>query len=476
MQLARRTQARSAAHALTLGIALAGLAAACGDDTGSGGGGGAGGGAGGAAAQNAPTFHKDIEPILHASCLSCHLEGRIGGFSLEHYEDAKAQAGYIAAVTGNGIMPPWHAIETDACQPSLPFHGDPRLPQEQKDLLKAWADAGAPEGDPADAPPPYVPTAIGLESPDLELVPDLAGQVQGDSDLFECVVYDPALSAQRYLDGIHIIPGNERVAHHALMFRMKRADVTQISGGAERFDCFGAPGNDLIGAWAPGTQPQVLPSGVGMTFGADDVIVVQMHYHPTGTSLEEDRSTIQMHFATSTPAWEYQIALVGNAPSAPELLPDPDDRNGTPEFRIPADAKDHVESMRFVVPDTGGIEVPVLVVGTHMHYVGYDGRFWVERANPKASEKADECFVQTPAWDFNWQRGYRYEGDISVLPTVSTGDVLGVECRYNNSMSNPFVVDALKQQGMSAPADVVLGEQTLNEMCLGVLGYLLPIQ
>jgi hypothetical protein len=41
---------------------------------------------------------------------------------------------------------------------------------------------------------------------------------------------------------------------------------------------------------------------------------------------------------------------------------------------------------------------------------------------------------------------------------------------YDNSMENQFVVNALKQQGLSAPRDVYMGETTLDEMCLGAFG------
>jgi hypothetical protein len=41
-------------------------------------------------------------------------------------------------------------------------------------------------------------------------------------------------------------------------------------------------------------------------------------------------------------------------------------------------------------------------------------------------------------------------------------------------MANPFVVKALNEQGLAAPQDVTLGEQTLDEMCLVGLGFLVP--
>jgi hypothetical protein len=110
---------------------------------------------------------------------------------------------------------------------------------------------------------------------------------------------------------------------------------------------------------------------------------------------------------------------------------------------------------------------------THMHYVGTDIRLDIERPF-SASQPLEECLVHTPQWDFNWQRMYTYDTPIDQLPKGKAGDILKLTCHYDNSMGNPFVKKALEEQGLSAPVDVVLGEETLNEMCLAPLGILVP--
>ena len=51
-----------------------------------------------------------------------------------------------------------------------------------------------------------------------------------------------------------------------------------------------------------------------------------------------------------------------------------------------------------------------------------------------------------------------------------------MRCTYNNSMSNPFVAAALAEQGLDGPVDVYLGEETLDEMCLGVMGVAIALK
>jgi hypothetical protein len=104
-----------------------------------------------------------------------------------------------------------------------------------------------------------------------------------------------------------------------------------------------------------------------------------------------------------------------------------------------------------------------------MHYVGRGMRITLEHESGDS-----ECLIETPAWDFNWQRGYAYDATYDQLPTMLGGDTLRMRCDYDNSMDNRFVVQALDDQGLSEPVDVPLGEDTLNEMCLGAFGITYP--
>ena len=174
---------------------------------------------------------------------------------------------------------------------------------------------------------------------------------------------------------------------------------------------------------------------------------------------------------TGIPTYVSTLSLIGNAhaqqASGMGLQPGAGDTAG-PEFRIPANAQDHIESMRFALP-AATPEYRLWTVASHMHYVGTDMRIGITRA-AAGSEPAEECLLETPKWDFNWQRGYQYDVPIDQAPTVKAGDVLNLRCTYDNSSRNSFVQNALAEQGLTEPRDVVLGEETLDEMCLGVFG------
>ena len=77
----------------------------------------------------APTYNKDIAPILYQNCAGCHRPGEVAPFSLLTYQDTAKRAALIATITKARVMPPWKAE---------PGYGDfrdvRRLSDEQREL------------------------------------------------------------------------------------------------------------------------------------------------------------------------------------------------------------------------------------------------------------------------------------------------------------------------------------------------------
>lgn len=107
------------------------------------------------AAGVAPTFNRDVAPILYKNCSTCHHPGEVAPFSLLTYDDAAKRAKQIATITQERVMPPWKA------EPGYgDFQNERRLTDRQLATLAAWAANGAPEGDPSLKPaPPSSPAA-----------------------------------------------------------------------------------------------------------------------------------------------------------------------------------------------------------------------------------------------------------------------------------------------------------------------------
>ena len=101
----------------------------------------------GAPGTEVPTFSKDVAPILYKNCTQCHRPGEIAPMSLLTYEATRPWARSIRDKVSEGLMPPWHA---DA--PAGTFENERRLSDEERRTLVAWANGGAPHGNPSDSP------------------------------------------------------------------------------------------------------------------------------------------------------------------------------------------------------------------------------------------------------------------------------------------------------------------------------------
>ena len=419
---------------------------------------------------DAPTWYADVAPIVAEHCTGCHAEGAIGPFPLDTYAAAAPMAPLLADAVEAGTMPPWSAKESETCEPRFGWKGDLRLDEDQKGTLRAWADAGAPEGDPASAAVLPEPPRLDLDRVDQELTPVQAYTTGGDTDEYVCFTIDPGLTETAWLTGVQVVPSNGQVVHHVLAFIDTTGASADLGGADGTYDCFGAsvPDAQLAMVWVPGATAFEVPEGSAIQVPAGARYVLQVHYHPAGVVAAEDLTRLQLRYQSSWPSSLTFLTLLGNAWSAASgLAADPDDRTSSPEFRIPANSGAHTESMSVAL--TGLPDLALFLVGTHMHYVGVDMQIDLLHGDPVGDEPDQECLLQT-AWDFDWQRAYVYDAPIGEGVMVHGSDTLALRCSYDNTLDNPGVRRSLEDAGLTEPQDVFLGESTLDEMCLGMFG------
>jgi hypothetical protein len=417
-----------------------------------------------------PTWYADVAPIVGASCQGCHTAGGIAPFALDTPEEGALWAEAMVAAVESGRMPPWSAAATDACTPRFGWKDDLRLSDTQRATLRAWADAGAPAGDPATAAPLPQRAATELDRVDARIAPEVGYATSGDADEYICYSIDPGFTETKWLTGFQIEPGLPAAVHHVLVFADPDGVTASLANEDGYYPCFGGVGggvSELVGAWAPGMTPLEMPPGIAEELPAGSRLVMQVHYHPNGTTQPPDRTAMAVRFADAPPDRLTQLRLIGNFGESPNLLPGPNDPSGV-AFLIPANVAGHTEEMRYKY--RGSDDVPLWIVGTHMHYIGRGMRIMVEHAAPSGDEPATECLIETPTWDFNWQRLYAYDAPLDAVPRLHRNDVLQLSCTYDNTTDNPGVRQALADAGLAAPVDVRLGEATLDEMCLGVFG------
>jgi hypothetical protein len=427
-----------------------------------------------------PTFAGTIETILQEKCQRCHSESGIAPFPLVSYEDIKGVALLARAKVIAKEMPPWGAFDDDACKVQHAFKDDLRLTADELAKLVGWIDNGMPRGDDALRPAAkhYPPVVLEGKTNTLTMAAPYPVPAAGGKDDIQCFPIDPGYVTDTWIGGTNVVPGAPSVVHHVIVYVDPKGESVAKAGANSSYPCFGGPdvsNPSLLLAWAPGVPPTDYGENVGLKIPKGARLVLQVHYHPTTQSVA-DQTKFELKVLEGKPDYVAQVILLGNAKNDQgpiKLLPGPDDPASGPAFVIPANAAKHTESMEVTLPDTiQGFPLPTLklaAVGTHMHWAGVDMKVEIERKNPTDGQPAKECLVGTPKYDFNWQRGYAYAEPTEKLPTAGAGDKLRFTCTYDNTMNNNHVRKALAEQHIAAPTEIHLGEQTLDEMCLGVL-------
>ena len=85
--------------------------------------------------EGAPTFAKDVAPILYDNCVTCHRPNNIAPMSLFDYTDARPWARSIKDMVVAREMPPWPADPKN----SLEFQNERYLAQADIDTIAADA-------------------------------------------------------------------------------------------------------------------------------------------------------------------------------------------------------------------------------------------------------------------------------------------------------------------------------------------------
>src|SRR5258706_1928605 len=163
----------------------------------------------------APTFSKDVAPILYKNCTVCHRPGEIAPMSLLTYSAARPYLRSIATHVSRGTMPPWHADPTHG-----QFSNDRRLSQADKDTILRWVSSGAPEGNPADLPPQPVYAdgwSIGKPDAGFALVEDYKGPAGWTID-YKYFEVPTNLTEDKWIQAFEVKPGTPSVVHHVIVY------------------------------------------------------------------------------------------------------------------------------------------------------------------------------------------------------------------------------------------------------------------
>ncbi|MBI3824208.1 MAG: hypothetical protein HY289_16190 [Planctomycetes bacterium] len=404
----------------------------------------------GVSSAQAPTFNKDVAPILFAQCATCHRPGEAAPFALLKYEDAKKRGKLIAQVTQSKQMPPWKADKSD-----FAFRNERRLSEAQIATLQKWVAAGMVEGDKNDLPPaPTFASEWALGKPDLVVKMPKAFKVPAEGkDIYRNFAIALNLNDDKWVRAVDFRPSASSVVHHTLFFldttgtaAKKEADSGQV-GSSGAMGGFRVPKGGLgglgsltgsgggqpgsLGGWALGAQARSLPDGLAWKLPKGSDLILSTHFHPSGKA-EMEASTIALYFSDKPPTKRFtglQLPIAFGFAAG---------------IDIPAGKKDFSIEDSFVLP----VDVKAFGISAHAHYIAKT--FNVTATLP---DKKTKTLLKISDWDFGWQEQYRFQ-DYVDLPK---GTKIDAKITYDNSADNP-------RNPTNPPRRVRWGKESTDEM------------
>jgi hypothetical protein len=391
----------------------------------------------------APSFYKDVLPILQQHCQSCHRPGEAAPMPLMTYDQSRPWARKISEAVEIKMMPPWFADPRYG-----KFANDSSLMEQEIETISAWAKAGAPAGDARDAPAPRKWTVgWNIAPPDaiVKMPEPIKIPAQGDVE-YTYEIVPLHFTEDRWVQMAEMRPSSAAHVHHAVVYIrqpdsqwLKHAPVGEpftastLTAPQERREAHETT-SDLLLVYAPGSSPDQWPDGMAKFVPAGSDLVFQMHYTTNGHA-DEDQTSIGLVFAKTPP----KLKVITLQLNSHALLIPP----GADDFRV---------EVQGTLPN----DATLLSLFPHMHVRGK--RFEYDIVH---DDRTVETLLRVN-YHFHWQLSYK----LAEPRVLKAGTRLRAVAWYDNSRNNPHNPDPEKT--------VTWGDQTSDEMMVGFFDVAVP--
>jgi hypothetical protein len=359
-----------------------------------------------------PSFYKDVLPLFQAHCQSCHRAGEAAPMALTDYATARPWAKAVKQAVVTRTMPPWFA---DAHYGK--FSNDARLTDSAIETISAWVDAGAPEGDPKDAPKPVAWVngwKIGAPEVVIEMPRELEIPAAGTLG-YRYVSVPTNFKEDTWVRFAEVRAGDREHTHHIVVSVKEPGSAPDAQG-------------EFLAGYGPGSMPEMLGEGQAKLIKAGSEIAFQLHYTTDGKP-GRDRSRVGLILAHERPRERVMMLAAANV-----------------RFAVPAGDADYKVEARVTLHS----DATLVSLLPHMHLRGKSFEFRV--AYPDGRK---ETLLVVPRYSYDWQLSYYLDRPLR-LPKETT-----IECtaHFDNSANNPRNPD---------PARTVrFGAQSWDEMMIG---------
>ncbi len=356
------------------------------------------------------TFSKDVAPILQANCQICHRPASVGPMSLLTYQEVRRYASRARDLVSKRLMPPYHLDTGVGIQE---IKNDWRLSDEEIETFVAWVDAGAPEGDPDDLPPPVEwPNKQMWQLEDLLGPPDHVIKskpfdvpAEGGDTWWRPRV-PTGLDEDKWAMAFETrpsFPAGRQVVHHANPHLLRLTE----EGRYRRIQ--------TLSEYAMGKVGEILPGDAARLLKANDMIEWDAHYYPMGYDVPGDQVElgIWFHEEGHEPEFRQDLRLY---PLRGDIALRPGGTAMTQGFH----RWDHPVRIDSYQPH-GHV---------HLHAMS------VQAVYPDGNV---ELISMVTDFDARWHHSYIYEDDVA--PLLPTGTVVVLTGWYDNTAENELTPD-----------------------------------
>jgi hypothetical protein len=395
------------------------------------------------------TFSKDVAPILQEKCQQCHQPNSIAPMSLITFQDTRPWARSIKQRVAARQMPPWHIDQSVGVRK---FKNDMSLSDEQIETIVRWVDAGAPEGNPKDLPPPkplvtdneWQAVKDGLGPPDLVVRSSEYTMAAQHQDVWYRPMSDLPITEPRWARMVEIRPTNlkgRRIVHHSIAYLVLNNDPEAVNTGTANGVNAGAGAagaDDLVNRrpqlmeWAIGKGYDQFRDGTGKLLLPGEKISWDQHLHAVGEEITA---------GSEIGIWLYPK---GQEPNKRSYLIGFTGLRKREYLDIPPNSVALTEGFTALKENT-------LITNFQPHFHLRGKAMQVEAILPDGS---NQIISYVGRFNFNWMTNYIYDDDAA--PVFPKGTIIHVTAWHDNTRANPFNPDPDQWVGY--------GDRTVDEM------------
>ena len=394
----------------------------------------------------APTFSKDVAPILQNKCQECHQPNSIAPMSLITFAEARPWARSIKQRVSTRQMPPWHIDQSVGVQK---FKNDMSLSQKEIDTIVAWVDAGSLQGDPKDLPPakPVVTdnqwegVRDGFGPPDIVVRSSEYPMPANGQDVWYRPMSDLPLTEPRWAKMVEIRPTSQqarKIVHHSIAYLVLNNDPDAVNQGTANGPAATPTVEDLVNRrpqlmeWAIGKGYDLFTPGTGKLLVPGEKISWDQHLHASGE---------ETPVGSEIGIWLYPK---GQEPKKRSYLIGFTGLKKRGFLDIAPNSISHTEGFTVLKENT-------LITNFQPHFHLRGKAMQVEAILPDGST---QIVSYVGKFNFNWMTNYIYADDAA--PAFPKGTVIHVSAWYDNTKDNPNNPDPEQWVGY--------GDRTVDEM------------